>query len=253
MTRALCRRPTGDAVPRATEFGDLITADHTVLNEEGESRNNHRYAVVPCKNQASRETERSSRKFLEPSEKPKAIHTNRSWERMENPVKNLSWNHRTSALHRSETHGISETAVRRVKEGTSAVFLQSGVDGKWWADFMECYCYLRNVQDLLADGKTRYERRFGEPFKGPVIPFGAMVEYYPISSTDKSRLHEFGKKVLPGIFLGHELIAGVFGKEIFWLQIWRNWDRWTHQKSTLEESMGQKYERHKMETYLLSQ
>ena len=25
---------------------------------------------------------------------------------------------------------------------------------------MECYCYLRNVQDLLADGKTPYERRF---------------------------------------------------------------------------------------------
>ena len=64
MTKALCRRPTDDAVPRATEFGDLLTADHTVLNEEGESRNHHWYAVVPCKNQASRETERSSRKFV---------------------------------------------------------------------------------------------------------------------------------------------------------------------------------------------
>ena len=30
---------------------------------------------------------------------------------------------------------------------------------------MECYCYLRNVQDLLADGKTPYQRRFGESFK----------------------------------------------------------------------------------------
>ena len=49
MTWALCRRPTVDAVLRATEFGDLITADHKVLDEEGESRNNHRYAVVPCK------------------------------------------------------------------------------------------------------------------------------------------------------------------------------------------------------------
>ena len=35
---------------------------------------------------------------------------------------------------------------------------------------MECECYLRHVQDLLSDGKTHYERRFGEPFKGPVIP-----------------------------------------------------------------------------------
>ena len=31
----------------------------------------------------------------------------------------------------------------------------------WWADSMECYTYLRNVTDLLSDGKTPYERRFG--------------------------------------------------------------------------------------------
>ena len=34
----------------------------------------------------------------------------------------------TSTPHRSETHGIAERAVRRVKEGTSAVLLQSGLD-----------------------------------------------------------------------------------------------------------------------------
>ena len=43
---------------------------------------------------------------------------------------------------------------------------------------MECYTYLRNVTDLLSDGKTPNERRFGQPFGGPVIPFGSMVEYY---------------------------------------------------------------------------
>ena len=73
---------------------------------------------------------------------------------------------------------------------------------------MECCCYLRNVQGLLADGKTPYERRFGEPFQGPIISFGAMVERRPISTRDQSRLHQIGKKVLPGIFLGYELVAG---------------------------------------------
>ena len=33
----------------------------------------------------------------------------------------------TSTPHRSETNGIAESAVRRVKEGTSAVVLQSGL------------------------------------------------------------------------------------------------------------------------------
>ena len=47
ITKAPCRRRTGEAVPRAEKkFGDLITADQKVLNEESESRNNHRYAVV---------------------------------------------------------------------------------------------------------------------------------------------------------------------------------------------------------------
>ena len=73
-----------------------------------------------------------------------------------------------------------------MKEGTFAVMLQSGLGNEWWSDSMDCYCYLRNVQDLLADGKTPHERRVGEPFKGPVVPFGAMVEYHLISAKDQS-------------------------------------------------------------------
>ena len=44
ITRAPCRRRNGEAVPRAVNFGDLITADHKVLSDNCESRNNHRYA-----------------------------------------------------------------------------------------------------------------------------------------------------------------------------------------------------------------
>ena len=97
--------------------------------------------------------------------------------------------------------------VRRVKEGTSAVLLQSGLNENWWADSMECNTHLRNIQDLLSDGKTPFERRFGKPFEGPIIPSGSLVEYYPISAKDKSRIHQFGKKVLPGLFLGYALYA----------------------------------------------
>ena len=45
ITSALCRRRTGEALPRAENSGDLTTADHKVPNEGGESRNNHCYAV----------------------------------------------------------------------------------------------------------------------------------------------------------------------------------------------------------------
>ena len=76
ITRAPCRRRNGEAVPRAVNFGDLITADHKVLSDNCESRNNHRYAVVvqdlatqwiqafPCENKTSQETQRILQKFL---------------------------------------------------------------------------------------------------------------------------------------------------------------------------------------------
>ena len=46
------------------------------------------------------------------------------------------------------------------------------------------------------------------PFNGPVIPFGAMVEYHPISAEDLSRSRQFGPKVLPGKILGYASHAG---------------------------------------------
>ena len=92
--------------------------------------------------------------------------------------------------------------MRRIKEGTFAVLQQSGLNESWRADSKECHTYLRNVTDLLSDGKTPYERRFGQPFKGPIHPFGSLVEYHPVSAKDQSRIHQFGKKVLPGLFFG---------------------------------------------------
>ena len=98
--------------------------------------------------------------------------------------------------------------MRRVKEGTSAVLLHSGLNESWWADFMECYTYLRNVTDLLSKRKTLHERRFGQPFIGPIVPFGSLVEYHRITAKDQSRIHQLGKKVLPGLFLGYASCAG---------------------------------------------
>ena len=83
---------------------------------------------------------------------------------------------------------------------------------------MEGYTYLRNVADPKTDGKTPCERRFGQPFKGPIIPF-SLVEYHPITAKHQSRIHQFGKKVLPGLFLGYALFAGEFGRVTYWSQI----------------------------------
>ena len=69
----------------------------------------------PCRIKTSQETEKSLRKFLGPSQKPKVIHTDNSL-KFGTCCEDLSWNHRTSTPHRSETNGIAERAVRRMNE-----------------------------------------------------------------------------------------------------------------------------------------
>ena len=101
---------------------------------------------------------------------PLSIYTDNSLEFNE-ACEELSSNHERS----TETNGIAARAVRRVKEDTSSVLIQSGLQEGWWAEAMECYCYLRSVKDLSADGQTPYERRFNSPFKGSIIPIAAEV------------------------------------------------------------------------------
>ena len=85
----------------------------------------------PCQTKTSKETQRSLQKFLEPDTKPKVIDNDKSLE-FGKSCEDLSWNHCTSTPHHSETTGIAEGAVRRVKEGTSAVLLQSGLNENCW-------------------------------------------------------------------------------------------------------------------------
>ena len=122
---------------------------------------------------------------MDPNRKPKVMYTDNSLE-FGKTCEDLSWNHSTSTPHRSETNGIAERAVRRVKECTSAVLSQSGLNENWWSDSMECYTYLRNIQDLLSDGKNHMRDALGNHLKdrsfrlvhwlsspGPAGPAGA--------------------------------------------------------------------------------
>ena len=165
----------------------------------------------PCKTKTSQETQRSLQKFLEPDRNPKVIYTDNSLE-FGKACEDLSWNHCTSTPHRSETNGIVERAVRRVKEGSSAVLLQSGLNESWWADSMECYTYLRNIQDLLSNGKTPYERRFGSFLS--ITLFLRKTSQESINLERKSYLDCSSDTLCTPV---------EFGRVTYWLQTLRSW------------------------------
>ena len=164
-------------------------------------------------------SEKSLQKFLELTRKPKVIYTDNSLE-FGNSCAGLSWNHCTSTPHRSETSGIAERAVRRIKEWTSAVLLQSGLDEKWWADSMECYCYLQNIQDLMCDGQTPYERRFGKPMSGPAYSVWSNDRISPYFCSRPIEITSVWFKSLPSyipwtrVFRGENLKGDIMVEDI---------------------------------------
>ena len=68
---------------------------------------------------------------------------------------------------------------------------------------MAVFCIFRNVPDVLPCGKTAYEKRFGEPFRGAIIPFGAAITYKPSKPDIIAQMAKIGKKNREGIFMGY--------------------------------------------------
>ena len=149
LTRAACRRSSQNHIPhipRATKFGDVITADHKVLSEERESRNSQRYAIVVQASTTSQDTARIFTDFLDPEEIPKVIFVDNSLE-FGTLVKISSgtivrlhligqnqWNCRKSSKTSQRGHFVSSAEVRtrgtvegRIHENVFAVHAMSKV------------------------------------------------------------------------------------------------------------------------------
>ena len=85
---------------------------------------------------------------------------------------------------------------------------------------MECYGYLRNVQDLPSDGN---------------VWFDDGISFYFLK--DQSRRHQFSEKVLPGMFQGSALYAGGIWKGDNLVADIVELEMWTRQTSTPGDSV----------------
>ena len=169
-TRARCKtrwKKRKRDTKRSEKFGDLITEDHDILIVGNESRCGHAHALVVQEDYTSwiygypmkkMETTTYLQRFLPPNQKPGIIPTDNS-EELVTTCQGLQWHDDTSTPHRSETNGVAESAVRTVKEGTAVVLVQVGLPVERKDCAMECCCYLRNLQDKMADGQTAIGKR----------------------------------------------------------------------------------------------
>ena len=201
ITRTPCRRRTDEAVPRAKKFGDLITADHKVLNEDGESRNNSRYVVVVqdlvtqrtqsylCKTKTSQETE----KFQESFSSLQKWHWQffGIWQITCRSIMELLDFNITSIRDEWDCRKSSTKSKRRYLCCNVAIRLGWKMVG-WF-----CGTLLPSAKCWRPPGRRENSswKTIRRTIERTDHPFGAMVEYYPISSRDQARLHQFARKL----------------------------------------------------------
>ena len=123
---------------------------------------------IRAKQKNHKKTQKRLQKFTGLDRNPKVIYTDNSLE-FGIACEDFSWNHCTSTRHFSATYGVAQRAVRKVKKRHLCCIVTIGSKWKLVAESMECYTYLRKVTDLLSDGKTPYERRFGHPLKNKLF------------------------------------------------------------------------------------
>ena len=121
--------------------------DHKVLNDGGESRDNHRYAVVvQDRFNLIRAKKGRTLKILEPTQALKVVN-------LDQIGGDVKFYHGTIDPRQRAS---LKKAFRRVKEATPAVLLQSGLDVRLWSDSMECYCHMRNLEAQRNKSKVHF-------------------------------------------------------------------------------------------------
>ena len=201
-------------------FGESTTGDHMIIPSGQRSRHGHTACFVivdiatqwlqafPQKRKAAPENQVSLRKYFG-SVTPVRFYSDGSGE-IDLACREMgcNWPHDVSCPHRPETNGVAEYSVKRVKEGASCALAHARLPVSFWSDAVRCYSFLRNISDELEDGLTPYERRFGESFKGRLVPFGAAVWYVPLADREVNRLDKFGETTRPALFMGYKQHEG---------------------------------------------
>ena len=149
----------------------------------------------------------SLRKFLEPSEKPKVICTDNSQE-FGKSCEDLSWNHRASTLHRSETIGIAdepyaEKRKRRLLYCCNEAWMKSGGLILWNAIAI---CEMSKTSWRMGKHVTNGDLE--NHLKARSFRLVQWLKIIQFLQKDLARLLQFGKKVLHGILLWICIICG---------------------------------------------
>ena len=96
--------------------------------------------------------------------------------------------------------------VRKVFEGANALLSAAGLPPQFWPYAIRDYCFAENIK--MIDGDSAWNKRFKKGhFKGPVIPFGCLVDFKQTPDM-ADRMPKAAPDAVPGIMFGYKLNPG---------------------------------------------
>ena len=252
ITRAPCRKLTGTVVPRAEQFGDLITADQKVLSEECESRNNHRYAVVvqdlatqwiqayPSKTKNFSGNTKELTEVLGAEQEAKShLHWQffRIWQILWRSSLELLYVDTTQIGNKWDRRKSSAQSERRapLQKCCNQVWMKIGGQILWNAIPI---CETFKISCLM--GKL-HAKGGSECFL--TDQWYRLDQWSPYLCEGHIEITSIWSKNLARYILRLCIVRGENLERKHWSQTLRNWKRWTHLKSMLKNPMQRKCQR----------
>ena len=116
--------------------------------------------------------------------------------------------HDTSAPGIHQSSGVAERAVRTIEDGARTALSQAGLPTAFWPYAVEHFSFALNISCRFSDEDSSWNIKhcLGQ-FEGPLIPFGAIIDFLPIPEVAE-RKPKFSPRSVPGIFLAYYLDSG---------------------------------------------
>ena len=199
------------------EFGDLIMADHLVLNERDQSHDAKRVSLTcydratmwlestPCVSKGMATT-RAALRYFAGTTNPELFYSDNSGE-LKAAALSLEWRHDTSTENRPASNGVIERQNRAVLEGARCALYECGLEHRFWSQAMITQCFLNNTSRKGdKDSLTPWQRRFGakQRFEGKLVSFGAKVHYLLTADREVQQRQKLAPKMVEGLFAGYK-------------------------------------------------
>ena len=108
--------------------------------------------------------------------------------------------------------------VRKVFEGAKALLSAAGLLPQFWPYAIRDYCFAENIK--MVEGDSAWNRRFKKGhFRGPVIPFGCLVDFKQTPER-ADKMPKAAPDAVPGIMFGYKLNpGGVWNGEFYFVAL----------------------------------